>query len=81
MISAEPRLAAQGLATLTRRERQVLNALTRDLSNKLTAFELDISIRTVEVDGVWVQLWLNLSSGPPAQDRQTPSLTANPCCG
>jgi two-component system, LuxR family, response regulator FixJ len=36
-------------ATLSRRERQVINALVAGRPSKLIAFELGISVRTVEV--------------------------------
>jgi two-component system, LuxR family, response regulator FixJ len=41
--------AARRLATLSQRERQVLDALVRGLTNKLIAVELGLSVRTVEV--------------------------------
>ena len=41
--------AAERIATLTRRERQVLDALVMGRPNKVIAFDLAISIRTVEV--------------------------------
>jgi two-component system response regulator FixJ len=41
--------AAERIATLTRRERQVLDALVMGRPNKVIAFDLGISIRTVEV--------------------------------
>lgn len=40
--------ASQSLATLTRREREVLQLLTQGKPNKLIARELDLSVRTVE---------------------------------
>jgi two-component system response regulator FixJ len=42
-------LAEQRIATLTERERQVLEHLVTGRPNKIIAFELDISPRTVEV--------------------------------
>jgi two-component system response regulator FixJ len=41
--------AAQRVATLSRREREVLEALMAGRSNKIIAFDLGISVRTVEV--------------------------------
>ena len=41
--------AAQRIATLSPRERQVLDALVAGRPNKLIAFDLGISVRTVEV--------------------------------
>jgi two-component system, LuxR family, response regulator FixJ len=41
--------AAQRIATLSPRERQVLDALLAGRPNKLIAFDLGISVRTVEV--------------------------------
>lgn len=41
--------ATQLIASLSLRERQVLNALAAGRSNKLIAFDLGISVRTVEV--------------------------------
>jgi two-component system, LuxR family, response regulator FixJ len=45
----EAELAAQRIATLSPREREVLNALLAGRPNKLIAFDLNISVRTVEV--------------------------------
>jgi Bacterial regulatory proteins, luxR family len=42
-------VAAQRIATLSRRERQVFNALVAGRPSKIIAFELGISVRTVEV--------------------------------
>jgi two-component system, LuxR family, response regulator FixJ len=42
-------LAAQRIATLSPREREVLDALLAGRPNKLIAFDLNISVRTVEV--------------------------------
>ena len=42
-------MAAQRIATLSRRERQVFNALVAGRPSKIIAFELGISVRTVEV--------------------------------
>ena len=41
--------AAQRIATLSPREREVLDALLAGRQNKVIAFDLDISVRTVEV--------------------------------
>jgi two-component system response regulator FixJ len=41
--------AQEKIARLSKREREVLNCLVRGLSNKMTAHELGISSRTVEV--------------------------------
>lgn len=41
--------AARRMATLTPRERQVLDALVKGRPNKVIAFDLGISVRTVEV--------------------------------
>jgi two-component system response regulator FixJ len=41
--------AAQRVAALSPRERQVLDALVSGHPNKVIAYELDISVRTVEV--------------------------------
>jgi two-component system response regulator FixJ len=41
--------AAERVGTLSRRERQVLDALTCGCPNKLIAYDLGISVRTVEV--------------------------------
>jgi two-component system response regulator FixJ len=41
--------ACRRIAQLSRRERDVLGCLTRGLPNKFTAYELDISPRTVEI--------------------------------
>lgn len=48
-IGCETTEAAERIATLTRRERQVLDALVMGRPNKIIAFDLGISIRTVEV--------------------------------
>jgi two-component system, LuxR family, response regulator FixJ len=45
----EAELAAQRIATLSPRERQVLDSLLAGRPNKLIAFDLNISVRTVEV--------------------------------
>lgn len=42
-------MAAQRIATLSRRQRQVFNALVAGRPSKIIAFELGISVRTVEV--------------------------------
>jgi two-component system response regulator FixJ len=47
--SAETRAARELLATLTPRERSVLDKLVQGRSNKITAHELGISPRTVEI--------------------------------
>ncbi len=41
--------AAQRMAPLSPRERQVLEGIVAGKANKLIAYELDISVRTVEV--------------------------------
>ena len=41
--------AAQRIDTLSPRERQVLEALTAGRSNKMIAYDLNLSVRTVEV--------------------------------
>lgn len=46
---AAQQLAARRLATLTRRERQIMELLCAGKPNKVIAAELDISARTVEV--------------------------------
>jgi two-component system, LuxR family, response regulator FixJ len=46
---AEARMAARQVAMLSRREGQVLDAIGRGLASKMIAFELGISVRTVEV--------------------------------
>ena len=48
-IGRETTEAAERIATLTRREHQVLDALVMGRPNKVIAFDLGISIRTVEV--------------------------------
>jgi two-component system response regulator FixJ len=45
----ETAAATQRIATLSARERQVLDALTVGHPNKVVAFDLGISVRTVEV--------------------------------
>jgi two-component system response regulator FixJ len=45
----EAERAAQRIATLSPREREVLNALLAGRQNKVIAFDLNISVRTVEV--------------------------------
>jgi two-component system response regulator FixJ len=45
----EAAAAAQRIGALSARERQVLNALTAGHRNKVVAFDLGISVRTVEV--------------------------------
>jgi two-component system response regulator FixJ len=45
----ETAAAAQRIATLSARERQVFDALTVGHPNKVVAFDLGISVRTVEV--------------------------------
>jgi two-component system, LuxR family, response regulator FixJ len=45
----EASAAAQRIATLSRREREVLDALVAGRANKVIAFDLGISVRTVEV--------------------------------
>ena len=45
----EAAVAAQLIATLSRREREVLDALVAGRANKVIAFDLGISVRTVEV--------------------------------
>src|SRR4051794_13487768 len=47
--NAEPNLAAERLAALTGREREIVDRLVAGLSNKEIARELGISYRTVEV--------------------------------
>jgi two-component system response regulator FixJ len=47
--SREAAEAAQRVAALSRREREVLDALMAGRSNKVIAFDLGISVRTVEV--------------------------------
>ena len=47
--SAVAHQAEERIATLTQRERQVLELLVAGRSNKVIAFELDISPRTVEI--------------------------------
>jgi two-component system response regulator FixJ len=46
---AETAEAVRRIATLTSRERQVLDALIAGRPNKVIAFDLGISVRTVEV--------------------------------
>jgi two-component system response regulator FixJ len=53
--AGESRDAAALIALLTERERQVLNRLTLGESNKLVAFNLGISPRTVEIHRAHVQ--------------------------
>src|SRR3954452_20727021 len=55
--NAEPNLAADRLAALTEREREVVDRLVAGLSNKEVARELGISYRTVEVHrpGSWTK--------------------------
>lgn len=48
-IDAEKAEAAAKMATLSQREREVLHGLVQGQANKVIAFELDISPRTVEV--------------------------------
>lgn len=48
-LNIEPQIAARRIAALSRREQQVFDALVRGLPNKLAAFELGLSVRTVEV--------------------------------
>lgn len=45
----EARKAAELIASLTRREQQVLEGLVKGCANKIIAFDLDISARTVEL--------------------------------
>lgn len=47
--SGEAEHAAERIAQLSRRERQVLEALVAGHSNKVIAFDLGLSVRTVEV--------------------------------
>ncbi len=47
--SAEARAAANQIALLTAREKQVLEHMVAGRSNKIIAYELDISPRTVEI--------------------------------
>jgi len=46
---AEAAQAAQRIAPLSPRERQVLNGIVAGKANKVIAYDLDISVRTVEV--------------------------------
>jgi two-component system response regulator FixJ len=48
-LEAERRLVLERLATLSQREREVLEGLVAGHANKVIAFDLDISARTVEV--------------------------------
>jgi two-component system response regulator FixJ len=57
--------AAQRLAALTRREREVLNALVEGRPNKVIAHDLGISVRTVEVHRA--RMLDRLGAGRPAE--------------
>jgi len=48
-LAAERRQILERLATLSQREREVLDGLVAGHANKVIAFDLDISARTVEV--------------------------------
>lgn len=48
-LDAERGLVLERLATLSQREREVLDGLVAGQANKVIAFDLDISVRTVEV--------------------------------
>lgn len=48
-LDAERRQVLERLATLSQREREVLEGLVAGHANKVIAFDLDISVRTVEV--------------------------------
>ena len=48
-LDAERRQVLERLATLSQREREVLDGLVAGHANKVIAFDLDISVRTVEV--------------------------------
>ena len=55
----ESRMAAELIANLTQREREVLDRLVLGMSNKLVAYELGISPRTVETHRARLQTKLN----------------------
>lgn len=65
--TSDSRLAAQQtLETLTRRESEVLNGLAAGLSNKVIAFKLGLSVRTVEMHRSSMMQRLGVSSLPKA---------------
>jgi two-component system response regulator FixJ len=60
--SAEAKLARDRLSLLTSRERTVLDILVKGRSNKVAAYELGISPRTVEIHRAHIMDKLHASS-------------------
>lgn len=58
-VDADAKIATIALAQLTTRERDVLRELTLGKSNKVIAYHLDISARTVEIHRLHLQRKLN----------------------
>ena len=54
--------ASEKISNLTKREKQVLGCLVQGMQNKVVAWELGISPRTVEVHGARIMERLNLTS-------------------
>jgi two-component system response regulator FixJ len=74
-------LAAQRMAALTPRERQVLEAIVAGRASKLIAYDLNISIRTVEVHRTRLMIRLSTRSLAEAiRIAVLASLTAIPQC-
>jgi two-component system response regulator FixJ len=58
--------AAQRIAALSPREREVLDALVEGRANKLIAYDLGISVRTVEVHRARMMVRLGVRQLPEA---------------